>query len=127
MKVKNLFCLMSRYLYITLLQPIKHIIMKADDFNYNDYEELISALKIANPLESILNPEKDEILKFFEDNKEVDYNTFLTLFKEKYGNIIKQYRESQKIKAIKTIKVAAILYIITFILGVIGFIVYLVQ
>ena len=101
--------------------------MKADDFNYNDYVELISALKVTEPLESILSPEKDKIFKFFEDNKEVDYNTFLTLYKEKYGNIIKQYRQTQKVKAIKTIKFAAILYIITFILGVIGAIVYLAQ
>jgi hypothetical protein len=97
--------------------------MKADYFNQKEYEELISALNIANPTQRESSQDKEEILKFFENNKEVDYNTFLTLYKEKYGNIIKQYREKEKVKAIKKIRFAATLYTITIFVGLaIGFI-----
>ena len=37
--VQNLLYLIFRILYINFLQPIKHIIMKADDFSYKDYQE----------------------------------------------------------------------------------------
>lgn len=104
--------------------------MKADDFNYKEYKEIFSALRESSSTESLSEEVRESIMNFFDENKEVDYNTFLTLYDEKYGNIIKHYREYKKLKglnALKTIKVAAILYIITFIFGLIGALVYLVR
>ena len=104
--------------------------MKAIYYYEKLLAELIKAVKGSYPdgaRQSDLDSDINDIKAFFNEKKDLEYNDFLVSFKEKYGNIIKQHRETQKVKAIKTIKVAAILYIITFILGVIGFIVYLVQ
>lgn len=104
--------------------------MKAINYYDNLLAELLKAVKGSHPdsaLQSDLESDINDIKAFFNEKKDLEYNDFLVSFKEKYGNIIKQHRETQKVKAIKTIKVAAILYIITFILGVIGVIVYLAQ
>ena len=104
--------------------------MKAFNYYDNLFAELLKAVKGSYPdgaLQSALDSDINDIKAFFNEKKHLEYSDFLVSFKEKYGNIIKQYREAQKVKAIKTIKVAAILYIITFILGVIGVIVYLLQ
>ena len=104
--------------------------MKAYYYYDKAQKELKKALTNAYPdMRSTVSTSKDieEINSFFEESKKMEYNDFLDIYNERYGNIIKQYRENQKVKAIITIKVAAILYIITFILGVIGVIVYLAQ
>lgn len=98
--------------------------MKADKFNQKEYDELIEALNSTSSTDSITKEENNEIKNFFIENKEVDYNTFLILYNEKYGEIIKNYREYLKLKTLKIIKIAAILYIITLILGLIGVIYY---
>ncbi|MFA6335081.1 MAG: hypothetical protein WCX48_05915 [Bacteroidales bacterium] len=122
--------------------------MKASKFYYKDKVELLSALENGKDTrDTSTKEEQDSIEAFFEESKEMDYNTFLTQYNEKYGNIIKQYRETQKMKTMKvlysalnpygddwemimkTIKVlygVAILYIITVVIGVIAGIVYFV-
>jgi len=102
--------------------------MKAINYYDNLLADLLKAVKGSYPdsaLQSGLDSDINDIKAFFNEKKDLEYNDFLVSFKEKYGNIIKQHRETQKVKAIKTIKVAAILYIITFILGVIGAIMFL--
>ena len=97
--------------------------MKADKFNQKEYDELIEALNSTSSTDSITKEENDEIKNFFIENMEMDYNSFLALYNEKYGNIIKQYREKLKLKSIKKIGFAATLYTITFFVGiVVGFI-----
>lgn len=99
--------------------------MKADKFNQKEYDELIEALNSTSSTDSITKEENNEIKNFFIENKEMDYNSFLSLYNEKYGEIIKNYREYLKLKTLKIIKIAAILYIITLILGLIGVIYYI--
>ena len=93
--------------------------MKADKFNQKEYDELIEALNIASSSDCITKEEKEEIIQFFTENKELDYNSFLSLYNEKYGNIIKQYREKLKLKSIKKVGFAATLYTITFFVGIV--------
>jgi len=90
--------------------------------------ELKKALKHAYPdIKNNAATAKDieEINSFFEGSKKIEYNDFLDLYNERYGNIIMQYRENKKIKSITIIKIAAILNIITFIIGIIGVIAYI--
>lgn len=101
--------------------------MKADDFNNKEYQEIFRALRKSSSTESLTEEVRESIMNFFDENKEVDYNTFLVLYNEKYGEIIKQYRENNKLKTLTTLKIAAILYIITFILGLIGVLIFLAQ
>lgn len=61
----------------------------------------------------------DDIKVFFEDNKEVDYNIFLSAYNEKYGNIIKLYRENQKLKTMKIMYICGIIFLISVALSLI--------
>jgi len=99
--------------------------MKASKFYTKDQEEILSVINSAKEnIETDINEEYDSVKQFFKEYGDVDYNTFLITYDEKYGQIIKQYRERQKIKSLKVIKIAAILYIITFGLGVMGVLIY---
>lgn len=98
--------------------------MKADDFNYKEYQEIFRALRETSSTKSLSEEVRESIMNFFDENKEVDYNTFLILYNDKYGDIIKNYREYLKLKTLNIIKIAAILYIITFVLGVISLVAY---
>lgn len=100
--------------------------MKADKFNQKEYDELIEALNSTSSTDSITKEESIEIKKFFVDNKEMDYNSFLDLYNQKYGNIISQYREIIKLKSVKKLKIAAVLYIITFVLAVVSILIWLI-
>jgi hypothetical protein len=93
--------------------------MKADDFNEKECVELMNALRSTSVTESVPSNVRELIDIFFDENKEIDYNEFLTLYNEKYGNIINQYREHQKVQAIEKIRFAASLYIITFFIGLV--------
>ena len=100
--------------------------MKADKFNQKEYDELIEALNSTSSTDSITKEESIEIKKFFVDNKEMDYNDFLKLYNEKYGNIINQYREKLKLKSISKLRFANLLYIITFFIAVISCFIWLI-
>lgn len=78
--------------------------MKAGKFFLKDKYELISILDECKDIGYYSNEEEEkEIEQFFEDSKELDYNDFLKLYNEKYGNIINQFRESQRIKLLNSI------------------------
>lgn len=96
-------------------------------FNYYDkeQEELLSALESALVNRRINEQNRKDIQDFFTESKKMEYNEFLIIYDEKYGKIIKQYREREKVQTMKILYYAAILYIITFILGIIGVILFL--
>lgn len=100
--------------------------MKADKFNQKEYDELIEALNSTSSTDSITKEENDEIKNFFVENMEMDYNSFLALYNEKYGNIIHQYREKLKLKSISKLRFANLLYIITFFIAVISWFIWLI-
>lgn len=77
--------------------------MKARFFFQNLKEETFKALKSNNASPETQNDMYKEIQVFFKENMDIDYNAFISAYNEKYGNIIKQYRETQKVKAIITI------------------------
>ncbi len=113
-------CLLDIQNIIYIFKTIKpKLIMRAYDYNSKEFTELIDALRIASSTESVSGSVRESIHSFFSENKDIDYNDFLVLYNEKYGNIIKQYREYQKLKAIKKIRFAASLYIVTFFMGLI--------
>ena len=78
--------------------------MKASKFYSKEKYELMSVL---NEIKDIgytsTKEEVEEIEQFFEESKDMNYNTFLQKYKDRYGNIIDQYRESQKIKILESI------------------------
>ncbi|HCT93711.1 MAG: hypothetical protein A2X19_06075 [Bacteroidetes bacterium GWE2_39_28] len=100
--------------------------MRAGDYNSKEFSELIQAVIATSTKESIPSDQRGLVLKFFKENAELEYNEFLTLYNEKYGNIIKQYRAILKAKTLKRIHFAATLFVISFfaslIAGVIWFI-----
>lgn len=99
--------------------------MKADIYNDKEIVELIEALRSSSRSGSVPSEVLESIRSFLRENKETDYNDFLALYNEKYGNIINQYREHYKVKAIKSIRFAAVLYIITFFIGLVAAIIWL--
>lgn len=94
--------------------------MKADDFNSKEFLELMEALLATSPNYSIQSDQRDLISNFFTENAELEYNDFLTLYYEKYGNILKQYRATLKVKALKRVHFAATLFIVSFFAGLVS-------
>lgn len=92
--------------------------MKADDFYEKDYVELMDALRIAYKGDIVPYDVKESIKDFFKGNQEIEYNDFLKMFNEKYGNIVNQYREKQKLKSIRYIRFASNIYVVTFFLAI---------
>jgi|GEM_PF-3329739 len=77
--------------------------MKADKFYSKEKYELMSVLYESKDIGTSTKEEVEEIEQFFEDSKDMNYNDFLQKYKDRYGNIIDQYRESQKIKILESI------------------------
>ena len=114
--------------------------MKASKFYSKEKYELISALDASKDISyTSIKEEEDQIELFFESSKDLDYNVFLEKYNERYGNIIKQYRESQKLlllkslyqsnnpngefreltrKTLKTVYIASIVYIVSSIVAI---------
>lgn len=98
--------------------------MKADDFNSKEFLELMEALLATSPNYSIQSDQRDLISQFFSENAELEYNDFLTLYYAKYGNILKQYRATLKVKALKRVRFAATLFVVSFFAGLAGAIIW---
>lgn len=78
--------------------------MKAAKFFSKEKYELMSVLdEIKDIGYTSTKDEVEEIEQFFDESKDMNYNDFLQKYKERYGNIIIQYRESQKLKILKSI------------------------
>ncbi|MBE9488604.1 MAG: hypothetical protein IMY73_05400 [Bacteroidetes bacterium] len=91
-------------------------VIRAKIFFHEDYYELDKVLGLSEYSVS-RKQQKDEIKEFFNSSKDMDYNEFLELYNEKYGNIIKQYNERSKLRMLKTIKFSAVLLIISIVLS----------
>lgn len=78
--------------------------MKASKFFYKEKSELLSALDEAKDIGYTSTEEEEQQIElFFESSKDLDYNIFLEKYNQRYGNIIRQYRESQKLLYIRSI------------------------
>lgn len=83
------------------------------------YSRDLKVLEDAIDVDTLSNEEKEEIAAFFSEHQETNYNEFLMLFNERYGNIVAEYRKRKIVKILKHVNIAAIIFIVLFIISVI--------
>lgn len=99
--------------------------MVAKNYYYTDLEEAKKIIKTT--INSYDNDKSlNELEDFFTENAELTYEEFYSLFNNKYGWLIKNYRERKKTESLNTIKIAATIQIIAFVFSIIYLFFYLV-
>ncbi|MGL5787549.1 MAG: hypothetical protein ACRCX4_12125 [Bacteroidales bacterium] len=86
--------------------------MKAEDFYSKDKDEIMMAF---NALSNVTLDEKEieGIHHFFSENKDMEYNDFLTAYKARYGNVLECYYRRKMYRHMLIIRVAALAFLIS--------------
>lgn len=94
--------------------------MKTHLYSFQNRRELIAALKFFNPAAS----QDDYPTEELNELEKLSYYDFLKEFEDRYGLLIKHYREQKRLRSLTIIKNIIIFYLILSIIAALIWIIY---
>lgn len=86
--------------------------MRAEDFYTKEKEEVLMAFNTLSGV-TLDDKEIESINHFFYENRNIEYNEFLSAYKARFGNVLDCYYRRKMYRHMFIIRVAALAFIIS--------------